>query len=155
CAGIGAATFGRRGRPVEAVMPNRFTHAVLLGILVLLAVLAVEPYVMERLNSATTPRPVEPRRDLADFQRATIQIFERVSPSVVQVAGQVGNGDLSSQMGEATGEPGEQGAVQSGTGFIWDRAGHIVTNNHVVQGASSLMVRLASGEVGNADVVGT
>jgi 2-alkenal reductase len=43
---------------------------------------------------------------------------------VVQVAGHVG-GDLSDAAGE-------EGGVQSGTGFIWDSAGHIVTNNHVV-----------------------
>jgi S1-C subfamily serine protease len=52
-------------------------------------------------------------------------------------------------------EAANEGAVQSGTGFVWDETGHIVTNNYVVQGTSSLMVRLASGEVGKAGVVGT
>jgi 2-alkenal reductase len=45
--------------------------------------------------------------------------------------------------------------VQSGTGFIWDAAGHIVTNNHVVEGARPVTVRLASGEVISAEIVGT
>jgi 2-alkenal reductase len=44
--------------------------------------------------------------------------------------------------------------VQTGTGFVWDEAGHIVTNSHVVQGAGSLAVRLATGEVLRASVVG-
>ena len=45
--------------------------------------------------------------------------------------------------------------MQSGTGFIWDGAGNIVTNNHVVPGTSELAVRFASGAVVQADVVGT
>ena len=40
-------------------------------------------------------------------------------------------------------EPG-QGA--SGTGFIWDVDGHVVTNDHVVQGSRELAIRFASGE---------
>jgi 2-alkenal reductase len=50
---------------------------------------------------------------------------------------------------------GENGAAQSGTGFIWDAAGHVVTNDHVVEGAGSLAVRLASGQVLRAQLVGT
>jgi S1-C subfamily serine protease len=129
-------------------MENRFNRFILLAIVALLAVIAARPYVFERLYSAAAPRPVDARGDLAEYERATIAIFERVSPSVVQVAGTVG-GDLS-EAGEEGG-----GGVQSGTGFVWDRAGHIVTNNHVVQGTSSLEVRMASGEVGKADIVGT
>jgi 2-alkenal reductase len=50
---------------------------------------------------------------------------------------------------------GEGGGVQSGSGFIWDEAGHVVTNNHVVQGARPVTIRLASGETVPAEVVGT
>jgi hypothetical protein len=38
---------------------------------------------------ATEPRPVEGRGYLADYKRATIAIFDRASPSVVQVVGAV------------------------------------------------------------------
>jgi S1-C subfamily serine protease len=139
----------RDGRiSAEAIMENRSNRFILLAIAVLLAIIAARPYVFDRMYSATEPRPVDARGDLAQYERATIGIFDRVSPSVVQVTGTVG-GDLS-----GAGEEGA-GGVQSGTGFIWDRAGHIVTNNHVVQGTSSLVVRLASGEVGKADIVGT
>jgi 2-alkenal reductase len=48
----------------------------------------------------------------------------------------------------------ESEGTASGTGFIWDDAGHVVTNDHVVQDASSLAVRLASGEIVQADLVG-
>ena len=130
-------------------MASRFNRFVLLAILVLLAVVAVRPYLSEKLFSATSSRPIDPRGNLADYERATIEIFERVSPSVVQVAGTV-NGDQA----QAAGDDNGGGGVQSGTGFIWDRAGHIVTNNHVVRGTGSLTVRLASGEVDKAEVVG-
>ena len=38
---------------------------------------------------------------------------------------------------------------------MWDNDGHIVTNNHVVQGASEVAIRFASGEVARAAIVGT
>ena len=33
---------------------------------------------------------------------------------------------------------------QSGTGFVWDEAGHIVTNNHVVEGGGTIFVQPSS-----------
>src|SRR5688500_207040 len=42
----------------------------------------------------------------------------------------------------------------SGSGFVWDEAGHIVTNHHVVANAASVAVRLASGQVLRARTVG-
>jgi 2-alkenal reductase len=67
----------------------------------------------------------------------------------VQVVGRTGAGTVGS-VGE-----GEGGGIQTGTGFIWDAAGNIVTNNHVVEGTSDLAVKLASGEATRAQVVGT
>ena len=130
-------------------MENRMTRVLLLGILIALGVLAAQPYVERQFYSATTPRAVAPRGDLADYERTAIDIFTRVSPSVVQVVGR-NNGNT---VGSPEGEGG--GGVQSGTGFIWDPAGHIVTNNHVVEGTSALAVKLASGEATRAEVVGT
>jgi len=113
-------------------------------LIVLLAVIAAQPYVDRVLSG--TPRPVEARGDLADSERTAIEIFARVSPSVVQVAGA-----RSSFSGL------EQGQIsrQTGTGFIWDSAGHIVTNNHVVEGAGQLMVQLSTGRVLRAQAIGT
>jgi S1-C subfamily serine protease len=128
-------------------METRFNRLILIWILVVLVIITARPYIAEQLLSATAPRPVEARGDLADYERATIAIFDRVSPSVVQVAGPAAAADQSVSGDEET-------AVQSGTGFVWDAAGHIVTNNHVVQGTKMLAVRLASGEVGRASIVG-
>jgi 2-alkenal reductase len=43
----------------------------------------------------------------------------------------------------------------SGSGWVWDTKGHIVTNNHVVEGADQLNVTFADGLVAPAQVVGT
>jgi len=128
-------------------MQDRLTRLVVIGLLVLFAILAVQPYVDRFLFSATEPRPIEPRGKLADVERATIEIFQRVSPSVVHVSGR---SDESALLGAP-----DAARVQTGTGFVWDAAGHIVTNSHVVQGVTSLAVRLAGGEVLPAKLVGT
>jgi 2-alkenal reductase len=48
-----------------------------------------------------------------------------------------------------------EGGAQSGTGFVWDDAGHIVTNDHVVEGTDAVTVRLASGQALRARILGT
>jgi 2-alkenal reductase len=125
---------------------DRSVRFLLLAILLVLGVMLAQPWIQQTFYSATTPRAIEPRGNLAEWERTTIAIFDRVSPSVVQVAGRAGNGVFMGAEGE------EQG--QSGTGFVWDAAGHIVTNNHVVQGATEIAVRFANGEVARAQVRG-
>ena len=105
-----------------------------------------QPYLTRLLPGDTAPRPIAPRGDLSDAERSIIAVFERVSPSVVQVVGRKGGGYLASEESEG---------VQSGTGFVWDDAGNIVTNNHVVEGTTDVAVRLASGKAIPADIVGT
>ncbi|WP_414472962.1 S1C family serine protease [Microvirga sp. M2] len=124
-------------------MQDRITRVIMLAVAVLLAILVVQPYVDSYLFSARTPRPVVARGDLSELERSTIQVFETVAPSVVQVV------SLSQRSPRAEAEPSE-----SGTGFMWDAAGHVVTNEHVVASGSGFVVRLASGEVLPAEVVG-
>jgi S1-C subfamily serine protease len=129
-------------------MGDRLTKIVLVALVVVLAVYVGEPYVDRLLFSASTPRTVEPRGNLADLERSTIALFERDSPSVVQVVGRAAGLDPSAAEGEG-------GPAQSGTGFVWDAAGHVVTNNHVVEGTEAVAVRFASGRVSRATIVGT
>jgi 2-alkenal reductase len=117
----------------------------LLVALVLALAFVAQPYIERVLFAATTPRPVQSRGQLSESERSTIEIFEKVSPSVVQVAAQR---TATSALVE------DDGRAASGTGFVWDAAGHIVTNNHVVENAGALAVRFASGEVVGADIVG-
>jgi S1-C subfamily serine protease len=129
-------------------MGHRFTRFIVFALVIVLGVYIGQPYIDRLLYSATTPRAVEPRGSLSDLERSTIELFERVSPSVVQVVGRTAALESSQAEGEGV-------AAQTGTGFVWDAAGHIVTNDHVVEGADELAVRLASGQVLRAQVVGT
>jgi 2-alkenal reductase len=129
-------------------MGDRFTRIAVVVLLVVAGLYLTQPYVDRLMFSASTPRLVEPRGSLSELERSTIELFERASASVVQVVGRAG-------AFEAAQFERENGAGQSGTGFVWDAAGHIVTNDHVVQGAGELAVRLASGQVLPARIVGT
>lgn len=106
---------------------------------VLFAVFVANPVLDRWVISQSTPRLVEPRADLSAFETSNVRLFETVAPSVLQV-GVLRSGRVS--------------AAGSGTGFVWDENGHIVTNNHVVENASSIFVRHASGEVSSATLVG-
>jgi 2-alkenal reductase len=118
--------------------------------LVLLAVLAGERYFTVFAPPATEPRPIAPRGDLGGDETRASSIFASVAPSVVAIhAGRAGiDPDIeNSSTGGSTGG--------AGSGFIWDGAGHIVTNNHVVEGASEIGVVLDDGRRIPARVVGT
>jgi len=129
-------------------MSDRSLRIVLIALFVVLGVYIGQPYVDRLLFAASTPRTVEPRGNLSDVERSTVELFERVSPSVVQVVARAGTLETSQAEGES-------GGAQSGTGFVWDAAGHIVTNDHVVEGTTAVAVRLASGQALQAQIVGT
>jgi 2-alkenal reductase len=128
-------------------MEIRSFRYVLALVLIVAAVVTIRPYIEYRLNAATTPRPVEARGSLADYENTSVGVFDRVSPSVVHVVGREAADDLSLLAADEKG-------VRTGTGFIWDQAGHVVTNDHVVEGTKVLAVRLASGEAIKATIVG-
>src|SRR6195952_1258808 len=129
-------------------MPQSIFRRAIVVLIVLLAVVVGRPYLDTLLFAATSPRPIAARSDLGEAERATIGLFERVSPSVVQVVGSVND----SAPGYAESEGGRE---QSGTGFVWDGAGDVVTNNHVVSGTREVAIRFATGQVIGASIVGT
>ena len=94
--------------------------------------------------TADTPRAVTARGELAQFEQLNIELFERISPSVAYIFTQ---GPRAGLFGRGNGG--------AGSGFIWDGAGHVVTNHHVVEGAVQVAVRLDSGEAIPATVVGS
>ena len=85
--------------------------------------------------------------DLSPEEQATIAVFERATRSVVFIANQAKQRDpWSFNVFEVP-----QG---SGTGFVWSRQGHIVTNYHVIYGADSITVTLADRTEHKAKVIG-
>lgn len=97
----------------------------------------------------TSARAIDERGPLSDAERANIELFERVSPSVVQVAARTAAANPFFED-----EGGGSAGAASGTGFVWDNDGHVVTNNHVVQNGREVAVRFASGEVAQAEIIG-
>lgn len=84
---------------------------------------------------------------LLEYERNTIEVFQNAAPSVVFVH------NLQQRREFFTFNVTEVKAG-SGSGFLWDRAGHIVTNYHVVQGASRVAVTLIDGKTYNAEKIG-
>jgi 2-alkenal reductase len=125
---------------------GRFFRFAVIAVLALLAASVAQPYVTRVLLSDTAPRSVTARGNLSDAEQSIVALFEQVSPSVVQVVGRQGNRSMFDDEGAG---------VQSGTGFVWDGAGNIVTNNHVVSGTTDVVVRLATGEAVAAEIIGT
>ena len=123
------------------------SRIIIVIIIVVVGIYLARPMIERQLYAETTPRTVEARGDLADYEKTAIAVFERVSPSVVQVVGRANPQDVP-------GLTGDEAQAQGGTGFVWDRAGHIVTNNHVVRGVGAIAVRFASGEAVRAELVG-
>ncbi len=108
---------------------------------------------------AGAPAALNPQTatDVAGLQSAYEAVFQAVNPSVVTI--EIGSraGNVS---GPGTGRNGQgsQGQIvptAEGSGVIWDSAGHIVTNNHVVDGAAKITVTFSDGSSYDAKIVGT
>jgi S1-C subfamily serine protease len=94
------------------------------------------------------PRPVTPApSELGADERATMAVFERATKSVVFISNTAIQRDLwSFDILEVP-----QG---SGSGFVWNKQGHIVTNFHVIYGANAIKVTLADRTEHQAKLVG-
>ena len=111
--------------------------------------LAVVSLVFAGASEAQTQAPQT--REIRSEERSNVNLFRRTSPSVVNICTKTAvirrsSTDVSMNvMAIPSG---------SGTGFVWDSAGHIVTNHHVVRDADAAQVTFADGSVWNAELVG-
>ncbi|HXF60012.1 MAG TPA: trypsin-like peptidase domain-containing protein [Caldilineaceae bacterium] len=92
----------------------------------------------------------------ADYETAVLEnIYQQVNPSVVNVTVlSRGHPLVPDEALPPDLDPDSLLPVSSGSGFVWDTAGHIVTNNHVVEGAEEVQVTFSDGTVAVAEVVG-
>jgi S1-C subfamily serine protease len=112
----------------------------------LLAVLlAFSPVLQAR--PAAPPRAITPRGPLAAEELNNIAVFKASSPSVVNITALGLERDFFSL-------DVQQVPQGTGTGFVWDLQGHVVTNFHVIQGASGARVTLADQSSYKAELVG-
>ncbi|MBK8727615.1 MAG: trypsin-like peptidase domain-containing protein [Holophagaceae bacterium] len=114
-----------------------------------------EKEAIERARKGSGQRPVAPARRLPEEERKRAEIFRASKDSVVYIAGIA---TFQNLFGDIFSQP-----SGTGTGFVWDEKGHVVTNHHVitveiggapVDEAQELQVTLADGSTYKAQVVG-
>lgn len=121
---------------------------VVVGIIIVLAAIQLLPWIESHLIGLTSePRTVSARGKLAEDEKNTIEIFELASPSVVYIntRQQVFNPWTRDVYSISRG---------TGSGFIWDNLGHVVTNQHVIENASEAIVYLNDGRNYRAVLIG-
>ena len=92
-------------------------------------------------------RPIVARGDLAEDEHSTISLFSEASPSVVHVTSlQLRRSRLTLNVDKIP--------TGTGSGFIWDDQGHIVTNFHVIKDGGGAEVTLHDNTVWKAKIVG-
>lgn len=104
--------------------------------------------------------PVASAGLLAALEGTLGLIYTQVNPSVVNLRTLQRQTVMFPVVPEVPGYPFPQGPQEfvrqsSGSGFVWDLDGHIVTNNHVVEGADRISVTFYDDTVVSAKVVGT
>ena len=98
-------------------------------------------------SGSTTSNTVDPNDRFTDHEVATINLFERAAPSVVFITtSNVRRDYWSRNVSEIP--------RGSGSGFVWDELGHIITNYHVIQGADKATVTFADQTTYPATLVG-
>jgi len=93
------------------------------------------------------PRTVAARGSLSDVETSTIDLFQAASPSVVHVANMAFMQDRWTRNVFAM-------PRGTGSGFVWDAQGYVVTNEHVVRGGDAFVVTLADNTALKAWLVG-
>lgn len=98
-------------------------------------------------TSSVEPRAITPRGSLSEQEQTTIAIFKEASPSVVYITNvAVWTDRLGLNVQEIP--------RGTGSGFVWDSQGHIVTNFHVILNADAVKVTTSDHRSIDADVIG-
>ncbi len=125
-------------------MKTSYVIVFLIGVVFLLLFKPLENY---WVGPEAEPRAVTARGDLAADEQNTIDIFKENSPSVVYVTSIALRRSFFSL-----------NAVEvprgTGTGFVWDQKGRIVTNFHVIKDANEVQVTMADNSTWKAVLVG-
>jgi len=135
-------------RASDSLQSGRVFSGLLLFLLGALVAGYVIPEIRYRVASGSAEqRPVVARGDLAADEKANIEIFERSKASVVYISTRERVVDYWTRnvMSVPRG---------TGSGFVWDGQGHIVTNLHVISGAAEATVQLSDGRSYQASLVG-
>lgn len=99
------------------------------------------------VNSSNIKRKVDPVTSVIDTEEATIRLFEETAPSVCYI-------NTSKVTQSRWNRNVQEIPAGTGSGFIWDKGGSIVTNYHVIKGASRVTVTLSDMSSWDAELVG-
>jgi S1-C subfamily serine protease len=136
------------GKKHQSGRTNGFLTAILLAALIYMATVQVKAWWAGQSATKITPRAVTPRADLGEDEKATINLFEETSPSVVFITTiNIRRDFFSTNIYKIP--------AGTGSGFIWDRAGHVVTNYHVIRGADQAKITLWDQSTWDAKLIGT
>lgn len=105
------------------------------------------PVLRSRLDPNANPRAVTPRDDLTALEKTNIEIYEKTLPSVVNITTLASRDDFF-------GLDPQQVPQGTGSGFIWDEEGRVVTNYHVIQNSTSQRVTMSDQTSYDAILVG-
>ncbi|MFK7965633.1 MAG: S1C family serine protease [Burkholderiaceae bacterium] len=132
----------------ENARSGRFNgHGSLLALCLAACLISVSFARTTPTQESTELRAVTPRDALFEDESRDIGIFNVASPSVVHInTVSYSRRQFSRRILQTPGG--------SGTGFVWDEQGHIVTNFHVIQAGSQILVTLADQSEWEAEVVG-
>ncbi len=111
---------------------------------------------------ATSAPVVSGNTELLSAYEGTLEnIYTQVGPSVVNIHVTISQSSNSQDLGQIPGFPNQQNPGSNspssealGSGFVWDTAGHIITNNHVVDGADKIEVTFSDDTIVPATLVG-
>ena len=93
------------------------------------------------------PLKVTPAAAFTSQEERTISVFQTASPSVVYIT-------TTDKVLDFWTRNVSERPSGAGTGFVWDKQGHIVTNYHVVEGYKTAKIRLSDQRIFEAEVVG-
>src|SRR5882724_2904321 len=161
----------------------RHSRAIILGSAAAIVLMGISAFALA--PAVQTTDSTEPTRDMAATQvpvRSTpprmlengapfsfADLVERVSPAVVTItsesietAASLNAEDLPAPFREFFNQNGQGGrsrtphkAISAGSGFIIDKSGLIVTNNHVIENSRKITVKLPDGRSFEAKLIGT
>ena len=142
-------------RTLKRVLSTNIGSALAGGLVVLLGGIAlVETGVVDASDdsSAPTVTPASLARPVSDSKGLTVnEIYERDAEGVAFIRAEV----VQQAQSPLDLFPEEQQSVATGSGFLIDDEGRVLTNSHVVEGARKVEVELGGGDTQEAEVIGT
>jgi len=116
------------------------------GILFLILLLSVQSFLFNG-KTVSQPKREHPSGPFLELEQRTIDVFEKVSPSVVFITTKTLRRNFFNMNVQEI-------PKGTGSGIVWDKQGHIVTNYHVVQEGNAFEIRFLDHSTQDAEIVG-